>query len=852
MDAQEKILVLVRLRPLSEKEVAKNEVVDWESINDTTILYRNSLQEHSGHPTAYTYDRVFRGDCSTKEVYEEGVEEIVLSVVKGINSTIFAYGQTSSGKTYTMTGITEYAVADIYDYMHKHEERAYVLKFSAIEIYNEAVRDLLGKDDLPLRVLDDPEKGTIVERLTEETLRDINHLKHLLSVCQALRRTEETSLNETSSRSHQILRLVWLSQTYPVSNFVDLAGSERASQAMSAGTRLKEGCHINRSLLTLGTVIRKLSKGKQGHVNYRDSKLTRILQSSLGGNARTAIICTLSPARSHLEQSRNTLLFASCAKEVSTNARVNVVISDKPLVQQLRKQIAMLESELETLATIDTDQDYAALLRKKNLQIEKMEKEIQEISRQRDLAEARVEELLLVIESLQSSEKMDKHDQECLEASDSNLKDNAALDEVEDLSNLNVHQGQEDTNTITSISTETLPNSSNPVNHVENGFTYHTLGQKIPGVQRVSDSLMTESNHDEFLQVSSARETLGCEPLKSSKDQNCRTYVSGSSPFFQEKMEQKENHQTTTLEELKERTERLQRNHMPLQSDGDRDSPSRLRSNSQSSTENAFVEPHVQTMRTWEEDDVTSIHNFVKELKEAQLQFEEQLDSQETPLHEKESKDITSEYPEAKPDWPQEFERLQKAIIKLWQSCSVSLVHRTYFFLLFKGDPTDSIYMEVELRRLAFLKQTFSNQNVHLEDGQSCPIDPSAKALHRERKMLSRLMQKRYTKEERSVLFKKWGIELDSKKRKLQLLNSIWTSTDDYQHITESTEIVARLIKFSEQGQAIKGMFGLSFSTPQRRHQGWRSSLATLIESGCPSVVLNSSTTKPQEPPSSK
>ncbi|XP_026419411.1 kinesin-like protein KIN-7E [Papaver somniferum] len=101
-------------------------------------------------------------------------------------------------------------------------------------------------------------------------------------------------------------------------NFVDLAGSERASQALSAGTRLKEGCHINRSLLTLGTVIRKLSNGRNGHVPYRDSKLTRILQPSLGGNERTAIICTISPARNHLEQSKNTLLFASCAKEVST------------------------------------------------------------------------------------------------------------------------------------------------------------------------------------------------------------------------------------------------------------------------------------------------------------------------------------------------------------------------------------------------------------------------------------------------------------------------------------------------------------------------------------------------------
>lgn len=335
---------------MSAKEVAKNEVVDWECINENTILFRNSLQERSMFPTAYAFDRVFGGDSQTRQVYEEGAKEIALSVVSGINSSIFAYGQTSSGKTYTMIGITEYTVADIYDYIKRHEERAFVLKFCAMEIYNESIRDLLSTDSTPLRVLDDPEKGTVVEKITEETLRDWAHLKELLSICEAQRRTGETSLNKTSSRSHQILRLTIESSAREFLgkgnstklaasvNFVDLAGSERAAQALSAGARLKEGCHINRSLLTLSTVIRKLSKGRHGHVNYRDSKLTRILQPCLGGNARTAIICTLSPARSHVEQSRNTLLFACCAKEVSTNAKVNVVMSDKALVKHLQKE----------------------------------------------------------------------------------------------------------------------------------------------------------------------------------------------------------------------------------------------------------------------------------------------------------------------------------------------------------------------------------------------------------------------------------------------------------------------------------------------------------------------------------
>ncbi|KAL9692011.1 hypothetical protein QQ045_012442 [Rhodiola kirilowii] len=304
---EQKVLVMVRLRPLNEKEVARNEISVWECIDDTTILFNNGLHEHSGHPTAYKFDRVFPGVSSTKDVYEQGAKDVAMSVVSGINSTIFAYGQTSSGKTYTMNGIADYTVSDIYDYIHKHDERAFVLKFSAIEIYNEAVRDLLNSDNYSLKLLDVPEKGTIVEKLTEVVLRDSTHLRGLLSMCEAQRRTGETPLNETSSRSHQILKIsiesssreiLSRNQSTTISasvSFVDLAGSERASLAISSATRLKEGCHINRSLLALGTVIRKLSEGNHGHVNYRDSKLTRILQPSLGGNARTSIICTLKP-----------------------------------------------------------------------------------------------------------------------------------------------------------------------------------------------------------------------------------------------------------------------------------------------------------------------------------------------------------------------------------------------------------------------------------------------------------------------------------------------------------------------------------------------------------------------------
>ncbi|CAA2974341.1 kinesin NACK2 [Olea europaea subsp. europaea] len=405
---EEKIFVSVRLRPLNERELARNEISDWECINNTTIIFKNSLQERTLLPAAYTFDRVFGCDCPTKQVYEEAAKKVALSVLSGINSSIFAYGQTSSGKTYTMSGVTECAILDIYDYIDKHCEREFVLKFSAMEIYNESVSDLLSTDSTPLRLLDDPERGTMIEKLSEVTLRDSDHVRELLAYCipEDQRQIGETTLNEASSRSHQILRLTVESSareylraanssslTASVS-FIDLAGSECASQTLSAGTRLKEGCHINRSLLTLGTVIRKLSKGRNGHIPYRDSKLTRILQNCLGGNARTAIICTMSPAHSHVEKSRNTLLFASCAKQVNTNARVNVVMSEKALVKQLQKELARLEDELRSLSSLAASGDSASALKEKEMLIEKMENEIRELTQQRDLARSRTEDLI--------------------------------------------------------------------------------------------------------------------------------------------------------------------------------------------------------------------------------------------------------------------------------------------------------------------------------------------------------------------------------------------------------------------------------------------------------------------------
>lgn len=806
---EEKILVLVRLRPPNEKEIAANEPTeDWECLNDTTILYRrNTLRQSSNFPSAYSFDRVYGGECPTRQVYENGTKDIALSVVKGINCSIFAYGQTSSGKTYTMSAITEFAVADIFDYIFQHEERAFSVKFSAIEIYNEAIRDLLSSDGTSLRLRDDPVKGTVVEKATEETLRDWNHLKDLLSVCEAQRKIGETSLNERSSRSHQIIRLTvessareFLDKENSTTlmgsvNFIDLAGSERASQAMSAGARLKEGCHINRSLLTLGTVIRKLSKGRQGHINFRDSKLTRILQPCLGGNARTAIICTLSPARSHVELTRNTLLFACCAKEVTTKARINVVMSDKALLKQLQRELARLETELRTPTTPASKCDCAMTVRKKNLEIQKMEKEMVELRGERDLAQSRLEDIMRMVEHDEASKSGTPHHIDKWE--DSSVS--GVIDFISDgmstplsIARAYVRSPSDDD--------EELPTRSEDPSE-----------EYCREVQCIEIEESARVNHKD------ERRAEPINILGRTESGNGETSV-GQSVNHRETMPGPENPGRDFRGRPEEESHKIVFSGLELGSSVSRnDSLSSCGSDSTAT----------QSIRTplGEEGGITSIRTFVDGLKEmAKRQGQVSLsdDSGKT------GRDIGLVI------MAMEFERQRQEILELWQTCNISLVHRTYFYLLFKGDDeADSIYIGVELRRLLFMKDRFSQGNQAFEGGETLTLASSRKELHRERMMLSKLVGKRFSGEERRRIYHKFGIAVKSKRRRLQLVNELWSNPKDMSQVVESADVVGKLVRFAEQGRAMKEMFGLaftppSFSTSQRSHS-WRKSMPTLL-----------------------
>ncbi|CAD5319102.1 unnamed protein product [Arabidopsis thaliana] len=838
---EEKILVLVRLRPLNEKEILANEAADWECINDTTVLYRNTLREGSTFPSAYSFDRVYRGECPTRQVYEDGPKEVALSVVKGINSSIFAYGQTSSGKTYTMSGITEFAVADIFDYIFKHEDRAFVVKFSAIEIYNEAIRDLLSPDSTPLRLRDDPEKGAV------STYFLLLQRADSYGACSGFatqRKIGETSLNERSSRSHQIIKLTVESSareflgkenstTLMASvNFIDLAGSERASQALSAGARLKEGCHINRSLLTLGTVIRKLSNGRQGHINYRDSKLTRILQPCLGGNARTAIVCTLSPARSHVEQTRNTLLFACCAKEVTTKAQINVVMSDKALVKQLQRELARLESELRNPAPATSSCDCGVTLRKKDLQIQKMEKQLAEMTKQRDIAQSRLEDFMKMVEHDASSKAGTPHFR-----NRTNKWEDGSVSEISGVVDPDRTSFISD-GTSTPLSTARAHVRSHSDDDLEEEMSpMHSGDQSEEYCKEVQCIEMEESTRDinnDSEERTDAETLLGHNAEANGETGSAQHRIPSSVRSVRRRKSWSRGDTMTGTSTPPDALETDYRGrpegHGFAFPDLEFGSGGKLlRNDSMTSRGSDSTEAHsIGTPLVGEEGGITSIRSFVEGLKEMVSDPENsgkmRKDIGVDAMEEEVSGTMTN--------WSEEFERQREQILGLWQTCHVSLVHRTYFFLLFTGDQADSIYIGVELRRLSFMKESFSQGNHAFERGQTLTIASSLKALHRERRMLSKLVGKRFTGEERKRLYQKFGIAVNSKRRRLQLANQLWSKPNDITHAVESAAVVAKLVRFVEQGRAMKEMFGLSFTPPlptTRRSLNWRKSMATLF-----------------------
>nr|AMS24227.1 kinesin 7-III protein [Marsilea vestita] len=377
----EKISVSVRVKPLDKAEVAKG--IPWKIHNNAIALCPASGSQLPNH--VFVFDNVFSMESTTEEIYNTTTKKIVSSAMDGFNGTVFAYGQTSSGKTFTMRGydkdpgIIPLAIYDIFRNLEKADDREYLLHMSYMEIYNEDINDLLAPEQTKLQVHESLERGVFVSGLREEIVTSPEQALQLMEFGESRRHFGETNMNLHSSRSHTIFRLVIESRDknqddsidlscdsvrVSVLNLVDLAGSERVAKTGAEGTRLKEGTHINKSLMVLGTVINKLSEGIQGqggHIPYRDSKLTRILQPALGGNARTAVICTITPAVIHVDESKGTLQFASRAMRVTNCAQVNEILTDAALLKKQKKEIEELKMKLKASRSENRDEEICAL-----------------------------------------------------------------------------------------------------------------------------------------------------------------------------------------------------------------------------------------------------------------------------------------------------------------------------------------------------------------------------------------------------------------------------------------------------------------------------------------------------------
>ncbi|XP_056697864.1 kinesin-like protein KIN-7N isoform X2 [Spinacia oleracea] len=403
----EKICVAVRVRPPVTQESFNGTF--W-NVNDNRI----SLHKSSGTPISgvvFTFDHVFDHSCPNSRVYELLTKDIISAAVEGFNGTVFAYGQTSSGKTFTMNGsendagVIHRAVKDVFDMITKHDERQFLIRVSYMEIYNEEINDLLMVNNQKLPIHESLERGVFVAGLREEIVTNAEQVHKLLEVGEVNRHFGETNMNVRSSRSHTIFRMVIESKTKEMDgssldairvsalNLVDLAGSERIAKTGADGVRLKEGKHINKSLMVLGNVINKLSEGvkQRGHIPYRDSKLTRILQSSLGGNAKTSIICTVAPEEVHVEETRGTLQFANRAKRVTNCAQVNEILTDAALLKRQTLEIEELRQKLQGSRAEVLEQEILKLrndLLKYELEHGKLAMELEEerkLQKQRDL-----------------------------------------------------------------------------------------------------------------------------------------------------------------------------------------------------------------------------------------------------------------------------------------------------------------------------------------------------------------------------------------------------------------------------------------------------------------------------------
>ncbi|KAI4463904.1 kinesin-like protein kif11 [Holotrichia oblita] len=363
---EQNINVFVRIRPNNPVE---NEAKTLEVLSKKEILSKTTYNQKR-----YVFDRVFDCHSSQQEIYNAVVSPLIPEVISGYNCTVFAYGQTGTGKTYTMegfhdqdnqisSGIIPRALAQIFKVLSNMNTESSV-KVSYLELYNEELFDLLSQCNTPkaIRIFEDKaQKGSVIlQGLEELSVTELGQVYKILEQGSERRRIASTLMNSSSSRSHAVFTIVVHTREITVEgeelvktgklNLVDLAGSENISKSGAIDKRAREAGSINQSLLTLGRVIKALTE-KNTHVPYRESKLTRILQDSLGGRTKTSLIATISSANVHMEETLNTLEYAMRARCIQNRPELNQKISRTALINQYSDTIEKLQRDLVAMRT---------------------------------------------------------------------------------------------------------------------------------------------------------------------------------------------------------------------------------------------------------------------------------------------------------------------------------------------------------------------------------------------------------------------------------------------------------------------------------------------------------------------
>ncbi|KAJ3160014.1 Kinesin-like protein kif3a [Geranomyces michiganensis] len=369
MSEKEAVKVVVRCRPFSEKEKAAghSNVV---TINKeaATVGIIDPKTPNDPLPKTFTFDSVFDIQSTQQEVYNKTARPIVESVLAGYNGTIFAYGQTGTGKTFSMEGIRDVpelrgiipnAFEHIFTEISMAEKTTqFLVRASYLEIYNEDIIDLLNPKAGKLEVKERADTGIYVKDLRTFVIKDVEEMDRLMSFGNKNRSVAATQMNATSSRSHSIFSItVEASEKKPDGedhiragklHLVDLAGSERQGKTGATGDRLKEAAKINLSLSALGNVISALVDGKSSHIPYRDSKLTRLLQDSLGGNAKTLMVATMSPASYNYDETVSTLRYANRTKNIKNKPKINEDPKDA-MLREFQEEIKRLKEQLDQM-----------------------------------------------------------------------------------------------------------------------------------------------------------------------------------------------------------------------------------------------------------------------------------------------------------------------------------------------------------------------------------------------------------------------------------------------------------------------------------------------------------------------